>query len=62
MRLITFLKRIVSDRTGATAIEYGLIVSLIVIAIIGALNTFATETIAMWSSVETEMQNANGSV
>ena len=58
MRFTAFLKKIAADRKGATAIEYGLIASLIVIAMIGALNLFANETIAMWSNVETEMSNA----
>ena len=40
--------RLVKDESGATAIEYGLIVSLIVIALIGAFNTFANESIGMW--------------
>jgi pilus assembly protein Flp/PilA len=52
------LKAILEDNSGATAIEYGLIVSLIVIAIIASLNTFANETISMWGDVETAMTDA----
>ena len=59
MRLIAFIKRIAADRKGATAIEYGLIVSLIVIAMIGSFQMFADSTIAMWSSAENAMSNAN---
>ena len=58
MRFKAFLKKSAADRKGATAIEYGLIVSLIVIAIIGSLNVFATETIGLWSLVEAEMTAA----
>ena len=58
MRFTAFLKKIAADRKGATAIEYGLIASLVVIAIIGSLNIFAGETIALWATVETSMQNA----
>ncbi len=58
MRFTAFIKKIAADRKGATAIEYGLIASLVVIAIIGSLNIFAGETIALWSTVETSMQNA----
>ena len=43
---------------GATAIEYGLIVSLIVVAIIGALQLFAGKTISMWGNVSTAVQSA----
>lgn len=49
--LATFLKRLVDNQSGATAIEYGLIVSLIVIAITAAMNGFAASTIGMWTNV-----------
>ncbi len=48
----TFIKGLVDDQSGATAIEYGLIISLIVIAMIGALQGVASSTIAMWNDVE----------
>jgi pilus assembly protein Flp/PilA len=44
--------RLVRDRKGATAIEYGLIVALIVIAMIGGLKVFAGSTINMWNDVQ----------
>jgi len=53
MKLTTFLKHIGNDNSGATAVEYGLIVSLIVIAMIGALQGVASATIDTWSEVET---------
>ena len=53
MNLTTFLKHIGNDNSGATAVEYGLIVSLIVIAMIGALQGVAQATIETWSEVET---------
>ena len=46
------------DDRGATAVEYGLIVAMIVIAMISALQQFANETISMWSHVETSIENA----
>jgi pilus assembly protein Flp/PilA len=52
--LSTYLKRLVEDQSGATAVEYGLILSLIVIAMIAALQGVATTTINMWSDVETK--------
>jgi pilus assembly protein Flp/PilA len=58
MNIAHFLKRLGKDNSGATAIEYGLIVSLIVIAIIGALNSFAGESIRMWGTVTNEYQQA----
>lgn len=59
MSLITFLKLLGTDERGATAVEYGLIVSLIVIAMIGALNGVARETIEMWSEVKTKTEDAS---
>lgn len=58
MKLTTFLKHIGNDNSGATAVEYGLIVSLIVIAMIGALQSVATATIETWSTVETRSVDA----
>ena len=58
MNFVKFLKHIGNDNSGATAVEYGLIVSLIVIAMIGALNGVANETIEMWSEVRTASEDA----
>lgn len=60
MSLITFLKHIGTDDTGATAVEYGLIVSLIVLAMVGALQGFADSTISMWSTVSTAVEDKTG--
>ena len=51
MKLTTFLKHIGNDNSGATAVEYGLIVSLIVIAMIGALQSVATVSDETWTIV-----------
>jgi pilus assembly protein Flp/PilA len=58
--LPTFMKNIVDDTSGATAIEYGLIVSLIVLVIVGSMNGVADATIGMWSEVEASSNNAVG--
>ena len=58
MKTNKLLKAILEDRSGATAVEYGLILALIVIAMISALNTFANSTINMWNNVSTHMQDA----
>ncbi|MFZ9395851.1 MAG: Flp family type IVb pilin [Erythrobacter sp.] len=61
MELSKLLKRIGNDNSGATAIEYGLIAALIVIAMLGALNSVASETISMWGAVTDEVSSVNGS-
>lgn len=40
---------------GATAVEYGLILALIVLAILAALNSVATKTTSMWNNVSTQV-------
>ena len=45
----------VKDESGATAIEYGLICSLIFLAIVSAVNTFATSTNTMYGKIAANM-------
>lgn len=56
--LPTFMKKLVDDTSGATAIEYGLIAALIVVAMIAALQGVADSTIAMWNNVENRSTTA----
>ncbi len=58
MRVSSILKRILRDIRGATAVEYGLIVALIVIAILGALRGVANENTGIWAIV-TDRVTAN---
>ena len=58
----TFLTRLFSDTRGGTAIEYGLIAALIVIAIVGALDTFATASSGMWEFVRSEVARGTQNV
>lgn len=51
-------KRLLRDDRAATAIEYGLIVSLVVIAIIGALEATGNENGGMWSWVNNDVLDA----
>jgi len=55
MRGSQFLKRLLRDNRGATAIEYGLIVALIVIAIIVAVQGVADETNGLWAFVTSKV-------
>jgi len=56
----TLMKDLVEDQSGATAIEYGLIVALIAIAIIGSVTAMAGETNEMWSNTERDVTAAIG--
>jgi pilus assembly protein Flp/PilA len=62
MILSSILKRFGSDESGATAIEYGLIVSLIVIASIGAFDSVANENDGLWAQVTTKVEAATDGV
>lgn len=51
-------RRLLRDTRGATAVEYGLIVALIVIAIIGALQGVADKNTGMWAKVSDKITKA----
>ena len=57
--LVRLSRRLTASRRGGTAIEYGLIVALIVIAMIASLKAFANATTGMWNEVDTEVRAAN---
>jgi pilus assembly protein Flp/PilA len=50
------LKKLRPDERGATAVEYGLIAALIVLAMIGALGGVADVTVNMWNNVSSNVQ------
>lgn len=52
-----FLQKIRACQTGATAVEYGLILAMVVLAMIGALSNVASKTNGMWSKVANEVNN-----
>lgn len=56
MGLIKFLKHIGNDSRGATAVEYGLIISLVVVAMAGALQTVANANSSKWEEVQTRSE------
>ncbi len=58
-RAVKRLVRFARDRRAATAIEYGLIVSLIVIAMIGAFTQVADVTTALWGNISTKVSKTN---
>lgn len=58
-RLVRGSRLLARDARGATAVEYGLIVALIVIAMIAALKQVASANTNMWTSVSTQVQSAN---
>jgi pilus assembly protein Flp/PilA len=60
MRQIPALaKRLIRDTRAATAVEYGLILALVFLAMAGALGTVADKTIGMWDYVSDEIVTAS---
>ncbi len=49
---------LIKSERGATAIEYGLILALIALAIIGSVTTVADKTINMWGNVANAVNNS----
>lgn len=50
------LRRLLADQGGATAIEYGLIAALIVVAMVGALAQLGGGTMGMWTDINDKVQ------
>lgn len=55
---IMSIRRILSDTSGATAIEYGLIVALIALAIMGAMQSLGGGVGGMWTFNDQEFNTA----
>jgi pilus assembly protein Flp/PilA len=51
--MLAFLRHLKRDSRGATAIEYGLICALIVVACIISIQNVANKTTTMWNNVST---------
>jgi pilus assembly protein Flp/PilA len=45
------IRKLGQDQRGATAVEYGLILALIFLAMIAGVRAFAEQTITMWQGV-----------
>lgn len=55
---LRFAGRLAADRRGATAVEYGLILALIFMTMIGAVMGVADVTVNMWGNISAKVQNA----
>ena len=57
--MFEFVKNLGRDTRGATAVEYGLILALMFLAMIGAVQAFGEETIEMWTEVSSAVSDAS---
>tara|TARA_B100000678_G_C18033699_1_gene431798 strand:- start:28 stop:210 length:183 start_codon:yes stop_codon:yes gene_type:complete len=53
-----FWKSLGRDQSGATAVEYGLILALIFLAMVSAIGTFSDQIINTWDTVTETSQEA----
>ena len=49
---------LIKDDRAATAVEYGLILAMVFLAMIGAVGLFGQTTIQMWDNVANEVRGA----
>ena len=58
MRRSVFIDRLSRDAHGATAVEYALMLGLIVLVLFGGISAFGNELQVVWNNVNTQSQNA----
>lgn len=58
MLAIRMLRRLRSDKRGATAIEYGLIAALIAVAAIGGMKSLGGGANGMWGRLDNKVDQA----
>jgi pilus assembly protein Flp/PilA len=54
----TFFKTLWRQEDAATAVEYAVMLALILIAIIGAIGTVGAQTGGMWGNIDSELSTA----
>jgi len=59
MAIVALLKNLLRDTRAATAVEYGLIITMIVLAMVASLQDVANEIISMWVDVESDVTTAD---
>ena len=57
--LLTKIKNFVREEEGASAVEYGLLVALIAVAIIGAVSTLGTTLSGLFTTVSNTLTAAS---
>ena len=58
MKLLSILRTIAADQRGATAVEYGLILAMVFLAMLGAVSAFGTAVIDMFNNISSKSVSA----
>ncbi len=56
--MIRLMQRLLADRKGGTAIEYGLIASVIIITMLASFIQLANSTTGIWGNVNNKIDDA----
>ena len=56
--LAHMIATLIGDRRAATAVEYGLILALVVMALMAGLNALSGSTSSLWGDISTKVQTA----
>lgn len=56
--MFRFLARLGRDANGATAVEYGLILALVFLAMLGGITAFGQSAIGVWTTVSNTVISA----
>ncbi|OQW72597.1 MAG: pilus assembly protein [Sphingomonas sp. 28-62-20] len=56
--MLKLLQSLLKDRKGGTAIEYGMIATVIVVSLIASITALGNITTGMWSNVNTKIDDA----
>lgn len=56
--MLKMIQRLAADRKGGTAIEYGLIATIIVVTLIASFIQLANTTTGIWGNINTKMERA----
>jgi pilus assembly protein Flp/PilA len=54
-----FVREPLQDRSGATAIEYGLLIGVIAMSLVLGMSAFGNEMTNLWRKVDSEVVKAN---
>ena len=53
-----FVRKPLKDQSGATAIEYGLLIGVIAMSLVFGMAAFGNEMTNLWKRIDTEAKNA----
>lgn len=51
------LAKILCDEEAVTSVEYAVVLAVILMAVIGAIGTFGSETGGMWGGIESDLED-----